>query len=80
MNGEGIRLDSSVGGSASCLVMLRANSDARTCVQLSMPIEVHLDTETMERLEKQSGLLLRTYQTEFAQDPTSPATESRAAI
>jgi hypothetical protein len=41
-----------------------------------MPIEAPLDTETMERLEEQSGLLLRTYQTEFAKDPTSPATQS----
>jgi hypothetical protein len=41
-----------------------------------MPIEAHLDTETMERLEEQSRLLLRTYQTEFDKDPTSHATES----
>jgi hypothetical protein len=31
---------------------------------------------TIERLRKQSALLLRLYQAEFASDPTSPATES----
>lgn len=41
-----------------------------------MRIEARLDTETMKRLEKQSRLLLRTYQSELAKDPTSPATES----
>lgn len=40
-----------------------------------MPIEVCLDTETMKRLGKEGRLLLRTYQTEFAKNPTSPATE-----
>ena len=35
-----------------------------------------LNPETMERLEEQSGLLLRTYQAEVAKDPTSLATES----
>lgn len=40
-----------------------------------MRIEVPLDAETIERLEEQSGLLLRMYQAEFAKDPTSPATE-----
>jgi len=38
--------------------------------------EAHLDAETRERLEEQSGLLLRIYQAEFAKDPTSPATKS----
>ena len=32
--------------------------------------------EVIERLEEQSGLLLRTYEAEFAKDPTSHATES----
>ena len=41
-----------------------------------MPIEVRIDTETMKRLGKQGRLLLRTYQTEFAKNPTSPVTES----
>lgn len=41
-----------------------------------MQIAVHLDAETIERLEEQSGLLLRMYQAQFAKDPTSPATES----
>jgi len=41
-----------------------------------MQIEAHLDSETVARLEEQSGLLLRTYRAEFAKDPTSPATES----
>ncbi len=41
-----------------------------------MQIEAHLDAETIERLEEQSGLLLRMYQAEFAKDPTSPATET----
>ncbi len=41
-----------------------------------MHVEAHLDAETIERLEEQSGLLLRMYQAEFAKDPTSPATET----
>jgi hypothetical protein len=41
-----------------------------------MKMEVHLDAETVERLEEQSGFLLRIYQREFAKDPTSPATGS----
>ncbi len=41
-----------------------------------MQIEAHRDAETIERLEEQSGLLLRMYEAEFAKDPTSPATES----
>ncbi len=41
-----------------------------------MQIEAHLDAETIERLDEQSGLLLRMYQAEFAKDPTSPATET----
>jgi hypothetical protein len=32
----------------------------------SMHSEAHLDAETTERLEEQSGLLLRIYQAEFA--------------
>jgi hypothetical protein len=41
-----------------------------------MHIEAHLDAETIEPLEEQSGLLLRIYKAEFAKDPTSLATES----
>lgn len=40
-----------------------------------MQIEAHFDIETIERLRKQSKLLLRMYQAEFAKDPASPATE-----
>ena len=39
-------------------------------------MEAHLDAETTERLEEQSGLLLRMYQAEFAKDPASRATGS----
>jgi hypothetical protein len=35
-----------------------------------------LDSETLERLGKQGGFLLRTYQAELAKAPTSHATES----
>jgi hypothetical protein len=41
-----------------------------------MQMEAHISAETIERLEKQSRLLLRTYQAELAKDPVSPATES----
>jgi hypothetical protein len=41
-----------------------------------MQIEAHFDAETVKRLEEQSELLLRTYQADFAKDPTSPATET----
>jgi len=37
-------------------------------------MEAHLDAATMERLEKQSGLLLRIYEAEFSKDPASRAT------
>ena len=40
----------------------------------NMPMEVHLDAATRERLEEQSGLLLRIYEAEFAKDPASRAT------
>ena len=39
-------------------------------------MEAHISAETIERLEKQSRLLLRTYQAELAKDPESSATES----
>jgi hypothetical protein len=42
----------------------------------SMQTEARFDAETIERLEEQSELLVKMYQTEFAKDPTSPATES----
>ena len=41
-----------------------------------MQNEAHLDAERIKRFEEQSELLLRTYQAEFAKDPTSRATES----
>jgi hypothetical protein len=41
-----------------------------------MQREEQLDLRTMERVGKQSGLLLRLYQAELAKDPTSRATES----
>jgi hypothetical protein len=40
-----------------------------------MQSEEQLDSGTMERVEKQSGLLLRLYQAELAKDPASRATE-----
>lgn len=41
-----------------------------------MQSEAQLNPQTMERLEEQSGLLLRIYKAEFAKDPTSRATRS----
>jgi len=41
-----------------------------------MHIEAQLALETVERLREQTGLLRRTYQAEFAKDPTSRATQS----
>ena len=41
-----------------------------------MHSEAQLNPETEERLEEQSGFLLRTYELELAKDPTSRATES----
>ena len=41
-----------------------------------MQNEAQLDAETMKRLLVQTELLLRTYQAEFAKDPTSRAMES----
>jgi hypothetical protein len=37
---------------------------------------MQIDAETIERLNKQSKLLLRLYQLELARDPSSRATES----
>jgi hypothetical protein len=37
---------------------------------------MHIDAETIERLDEQSELLLRMYQLELAKDPSSRATES----
>ena len=42
----------------------------------SMPMEVQVDAATRERLEEQSGLLLRIYEVEFAKDPASRATRN----
>jgi len=39
-------------------------------------MEAHLDAATRERLEEQSGLLLRMYEVEFAKDPASRATRN----
>jgi len=39
-------------------------------------LEEQLDSGTVERLEKQSNLLLRMYQAELAKNPTSRAAES----
>lgn len=39
-------------------------------------MDAHHSAEAIERLKEQSELLLRTYQAEFAKDPTSPATEA----
>jgi hypothetical protein len=39
-----------------------------------MRMEALLDAATRERLEEQSGLLLRIYEAEFAKDPDSRAT------
>jgi hypothetical protein len=41
-----------------------------------MQSEARFDAETIERLEEQSGLLVKLYDAEFAKDPTSSATES----
>ena len=41
-----------------------------------MQHEEKLDLRTMERLGRQSGLLLRLYQAELAKDPASRDTES----
>jgi hypothetical protein len=41
-----------------------------------MQTEAHFDAETIERLEEQSGFLLKRYEAEFAKDPASPATKS----
>ena len=41
-----------------------------------MKSEGQLELGTWERVGKQTGLLLRLYQTELASDPTSRATES----
>jgi hypothetical protein len=41
-----------------------------------MHIEAPFDSETIERLKKENGLLLRIYRAAFAKDPTSHATES----
>jgi hypothetical protein len=41
-----------------------------------MHLSEELDSETLKRLGKQGGFLLRTYQAEFAKAPASHATES----
>ena len=41
-----------------------------------MQCEEQLDLKTMERVKKQSALLLRLYEADLASDPTSHATAS----
>lgn len=41
-----------------------------------MPVAEQLDPVTIDRLRKQAEFLLRVYEAEFDQDPTSHATES----
>jgi hypothetical protein len=41
-----------------------------------MQVVEQLDSQAIERLRKQGGLLLRIYHAEVAKDPTSRATES----
>ena len=41
-----------------------------------MPVAEQLDSVTIERLRKQGEFLLRVYQAEFDQDPSSHGTES----
>ena len=41
-----------------------------------MYLSEEVDSETLKRLRKQGGLLLKTYQAELAKAPTSHATES----
>jgi hypothetical protein len=45
-------------------------------LQWSVQLNEQLASGTIERLRKQSGLLLRIYQAELAKDPTSRAAES----
>jgi hypothetical protein len=40
-----------------------------------MPVVEQLDSETIERLRKQGELLLRVYQAEMTENPSSRATE-----
>lgn len=53
-----------------------ANFPARFCVQCRMKLVAQLTSETITRLGKQAGFLLRLYQAELAKDPTSRASES----
>jgi hypothetical protein len=46
------------------------------CVQFSMDYLEECDSRTIERLGKQSGFLLSTYQAELAKDPASRGTDS----
>ena len=40
-----------------------------------MPVVEQIDSETIERIRKQGEFLLRVYQAEMSEDPTSRATE-----
>ena len=52
------------------------NSLPMLCVQCSMDYLEECDSGTIERLGRQSGFLLSTYQAELAKDPASRGTES----
>jgi hypothetical protein len=54
----------------------RANIKRQNRVHWDMQSEAQLNPETVERLEEQSRLLLRTYELEMAKDPASRATKS----
>jgi hypothetical protein len=54
----------------------RTNIKRQNRVHWDMQSEAQLNPETVERLEEQSRLLLRTYELEMAKDPASRATES----
>ena len=54
----------------------QVNRSPKLCVQCSVDYLEELDSRTIERLGKQCGFLLSTYQAELAKDPASRATES----
>jgi hypothetical protein len=58
------------------MLRLTANFLSALCVQCSMEYLEQYDSGTIERLSRQSGFLLSTYQAELAKDPTSRGSES----
>ncbi len=66
----------SYGGSVKQLPLSFDELSSTLCVQCSMDYLEECDSGTIERLGKQSGFLLRTYQVELAKDPASRGTES----